>query len=82
MSEDLVALSHPLFFPHGGGSRVLISRARINEGRMGAAIMSPDGKTLPCGAGGRAGRSKPRDGTDLRWRCLGPALAGGKGRFV
>lgn len=82
MSEDLVALSHPLSFPNGGGSWVLISRARINEGRMGAAVMSPDGKTLPCGAGGRAGRSKPRDGTDLRWRCLGPALAGGKGRFV
>lgn len=41
MSEDLVALSHPLSFPHGGGSWVLISRARINEGRMGAARNEP-----------------------------------------
>lgn len=73
---ELVPLSHPC------GSWALISRARFNEGRMGAALTSPDGESLPCGARGRAGRSKPRHGTNLRWRCLGAASAGGKGSFV
>lgn len=46
----LVALSHPVSFPQRGGSWVLISGVYFNQGRMGAALRSPDGKSFPVEA--------------------------------
>lgn len=36
--------------PWGGKSLALISRDCLRKRREGAALMSPDGKNLPCGA--------------------------------
>lgn len=75
---------HPVSLPQGGGSWVLISGVYSNEGRMGAALMSPDGKSLPRGGRAEQGGAIPsmeqvEDGgaSDQPWLVEKGGLCGG-----